>query len=123
MNIFRNRGSQYMLISTVLYGFIHTISKVGMEASSVTFYTFAAAFGLMITIFPLAYFRAQKRFYAIFKTKKRDSSCAVRFIDAVKILALMATISTTYVGFADAANNTSILYNQGAAKFFYSKKK
>lgn len=121
-NVLKNRGAKFMLTSATLFGFIFTISKIGIESSSLSFYTFSAALGLSFSIFPIAYLRNKKDLFRILSPKNAIKVLPLGLIDGVKILALMATLQITYVGFADAANNTSILYNQAAAKFLLKEK-
>lgn len=119
--IFKKKASLFMILSTLLYGFIFSISKVGIAASNLIFYTFAAALGLSITIFCIAYMRNKKDLTTILQPKNALRVLPLGIVDSVKILALMATIQTSYVSFADASNNTSILYNQFFARVFFKE--
>lgn len=120
-NIFKNKGSRYMLASTVLYGIIFSISKVGIEASSWIFYTFASAAGLSISILPIAYVKNKKDVIKILKFRNAIRVLPIGLLDGVKILALMATIKTTFVSYADAANNTSIFYGMFLGKWLFKE--
>lgn len=120
--ILTNRGSRYMVISTALYGVIFSISKVGIESSSLVFYTFASALGLSVTIFPIALWKNKSDVIKILKPKNAFRILPIGLLDGVKILALMATIKTSFVSFADASNNTSVIYGSILGGIFLQEK-
>lgn len=120
--IFKKKASVYVLISAVLYGVIFSISKIGIQSSSWSFYTFASAFGLSLSILPIALWKKKSDVIAILKPKNAIQIIPVGFLDGVKILALMATIQTSFVSFADASNNTSIIYGALLSSFFFKEK-
>ncbi|MBP7842783.1 EamA family transporter [Candidatus Woesebacteria bacterium] len=121
-NMMRNKAAAYMLVSTVLYGIVFSVSKIGIQNSNLFFFTFASALGMSLTIFFIAYFKNRSDLFKIMKPRNFVKMIPIGFVDAIKILALMATINTTFVSYADAANSTSTLYTVFFGAFFLKEK-
>lgn len=110
-NMLKNKAAVYMLVSAVLYGIVFSISKIGIDNSSVSFFTFTSALGMSVTLFCIAYIKNKSDLLRILKPRQFARVIPIGIVDAVKILALMATINLTLVSYADAANSTSTLYS------------
>ncbi len=121
-NMLGNKASLYMIISTILYGIVFSVSKIGIQNSNLIFFTFSSALGMSITIFTIAFFKNRSDLLKVMKPKIFVQFIPLGIVDAVKILALMATINTTFVGYADAANSTSTLYTVFLGAFFLKEK-
>jgi drug/metabolite transporter (DMT)-like permease len=117
-NMIKNKASLYMLVSTVLYGVVFSVSKVGIQSSGLIFFTFASALGMSISIFFIAFLKNRSDLFKILKPKNFIKIIPIGLVDGIKILALMATIQTTFVSYADAANSTSTLYTVFWGAFF-----
>lgn len=120
-SMLKSKGKQFMLSSTVLYGLIFAISKVGIEASSWSFYTFASAAGLSVSILPIAWWKNRADLKRILQPKNAIRIMPLGLLDGVKIVALMLTIKSSFVSYADAANNTSILYGMVFGHLFFKE--
>lgn len=109
--LFRNNAAKLILLSSMLYGIIYSVNKLGIESSSTSFFTFSAALGLLVFFtFAIAYKNKGNIFREI-KLNKFPMFLPLGLLDGIKIYLFMLAVTYTYVAFADASDNTTAVYS------------
>jgi uncharacterized membrane protein len=120
--VFSNVAARFILASAFLYGNIYSINKVGMENSSTSFFTFAAAMGLLICFSIGLLFKYKGSIVQHISISQFQKFFPLGIIDGVKIFLFMLAISFTYVSFADASDNTTAIYSTLLAGLVFGEK-
>lgn len=120
--LFSNPSARLILLSALLYGIIYSVNKAGIAHSSTSFFTFSAAFGLLMCFSFILLYQKRGGVKELFKLEKFKKFFPLGLLDGVKIFLFMLAVSYTFVAFADASDNTTAIYSTLLAGFIFKEK-
>ena len=120
--LFKDMAARLILLSAFLYGIIYSINKAGIENSSTSFFTYSAAFGLLIFFTCALLYQNKGDLSKSIQVSKFKQFLPLGLLDGVKIFLFMLAVTYTYVSFADASDNTTAIYSTIFAGLIFKEK-
>lgn len=118
----RDQSARLILLSAFLYGIIYSINKAGIRNSSTSFFTFAAALGLLICFTFVLLYKNKGDLTRVIHLRKFRKFFPLGILDGTKIFLFMLAVNYTFVSFADASDNTTAVYSTFFAGIIFKEK-
>ncbi|NQV13454.1 MAG: EamA family transporter [Parcubacteria group bacterium] len=118
--LIKEKGSRYMLLVVLLWSITANFDKVGIQNSSVFFWSFALNAGILLFLLPVVIIKSPNIFQNIKKHFKTLSIYGL--ISSFGTLAQMTAISLIIVPYMVAIKRTSTIMSTIAGHFFFKEK-
>ncbi len=111
-----------MFVSILLWSIVTSLRRLGIDNSSLYFYTpfFQVFWAICFT--PLAYFSARQQFHSIFSWNSTKLLLPLGLLDGIQVLSYNASIKLTIPAYASSVRSTSILFSSLLGWYFFKEK-
>ena len=118
--LIKEKGSRYMLLVVLLWSITANFDKIGIQNSSVFFWSFASTAGIFLFSFPVMIIKSPNITKNIKKHFKTLSMYG--FISSLGTLAQMTAVSLTLVPYVIAIKRTSTIMSTIAGRLIFKEK-
>ncbi len=120
--IMKERGVMYCTISALLWSFVVSLQKLGIDNSNINFYTAFFQIFWAICFTPVAFLVDRKGFLALFKPSLARKLIPAGALDAIQVYAQFSAYLFANPVYVLAVTNTNILFSSFFGWYFYKEK-
>ncbi len=120
--VFHNRGVLFVAIAAILWAFVTSFMKLGVDNSTPYFYSASFQIIWAICFAPFAYFTNKRAFRALFRTETVKKLLPAGGLDALHVVVQNVAYVVGNPVYVNAVSSTSILFSSLFGWYFFGEK-